>query len=336
MADFNVNRQFTLLDRAARSKDGKTILPIISVMSKKVSNLLEDIPYVEANFGLQHRSIRDVGMVDSTRRKFYGLVTSSHRKSQTIYDPIELFERRSSIDEDHIDTLKNGNQERENQDIGHIEKLGEDLAEAYLHDAPADGEDNIYGLEPRLNKLNQTLGNTYDGGGTGSDLTSIYIVEWNTRDGAFGLFPPNFMNNTMFGISARNKGKEKVGDETNGYRYDYVTQFKAWFGLTVVNERKIARIANFESTIGATNSFESNGDALLIQALNLGRFDKNRTRIYVNDTMKSQIDIVAQRKGNVNLGIGEAFGRPIETIHNVPIRVLDDTILKNTESAITA
>ncbi|KKN06908.1 hypothetical protein LCGC14_1072530 [marine sediment metagenome] len=337
MTEFNVNKQFTLLDRAARSIDGKRILPIISVMSKKVSDFLDDIPFIEANRGLQHQLIRDVGMASSTRRRFYGKVVSTHRPSQTSFEPIALLERRSEVDEDHIDTLENPTQERQNQDIGHMEKLGEDLANAFFHDDPADGSEFIHGLEPRLNKLNQTLKNTYDGGGSGGDTTSIYIVEWNTRDGAMGLFPPNWMKNTRFGIAARNKGKERVGDtEATGYYYAYVTQFKAWLGLAVGNERKIARITNLEATIGATNSFESNGDALLIEALNLGRFDKARTRIYMNETMKTQVDIVAQRKSNVNLRIEMAFGKPVETIHGVPLRVVDNTIIINTETVVTA
>lgn len=344
MADFDVNRHFTLLDRANRSVDGKRILPILSVMSKKVSDFLEDIPFLQANMGLQNRLVRDVGMSASTRRRFYSGVQASHRASQTIFDPVALLERRSEVDEDHIDTLENPNQERENQDIGHIEKLGEDLADAFLHDGiPGSGSEQMNGLESRLNSLSNTLGNVFDGGGTGSDLTSIYIVEWNTRDGAYGLFPPGFMKNTTFGISARNKGKEKVLDslsvidgstDTQRLYYAYVTQFKAWMGLAVGNERKIARIANFESAIGATNSFESNGDALLIESLNKGRFDKGRTRIYMNDTMKTQVDIVAERKNNVNLDIVMAFGKPIEAIHGVPIRVIDDFTLLNTESAV--
>ncbi len=333
MAEYNANQAFTLLDRAARTTDGKRVLPILSVMSKKVSNFLDDIPFVEANFGLSHKVIRDVGMSASTRRRFYGQVQSSHRASQLIIEPIALLERRSQVDEDHLDTLTNPDQERENQDIGHIEKLGEDLCYNMLHDNPATGSEYIHGFEPRLNALSQTLSNTFSGGNAGG--SSIYIIEWNTRDGAYGLFPPGFMKNTTYGISARNKGKEQIGDETNGYRYDYVTQFKAWFGIAVGNERKIARVANFNSTIGATNSFESNGDRLLIEALNKGRFDKGRTRIYVNDTMKTQIDIMAERKNNVNLKIEMAFGKPVETIHGVPIRVVDDTILSTSESEVS-
>jgi len=336
MAEYNANQRFTLLDRANRTKDGKTILPIISVMSKKVSNFLDDIPYMEANMGLQHRFVRDVGMSASTRRKFYGGVAASKRDSQTIFEPVALLERRSEVDEDHLDTLANPIQERENQDVGHIEKLGEDLCNNLFHDDPANGSERIHGLDPRLNNLSQTLNNTYDGGhSTASSCSSIYIVEWNTRDGAFGIYPPGAAKNTTFGISVRNKGKEHLADEDGNTYYAYVTQFKMWQGLVVINERKIARIANFNSEIGASNSFTTSGQELLIEALNKGRFDKGRTRIYMNETMKTQVDIDAEKKNNVSLKIEMAFGKPIETIHGVPIRVVDDTILLTTENPIT-
>lgn len=338
MAELEESQQFSLMDRAKRTSDGKTIQKIISVMNKKIDDLLRDIPFLEANWGLQHKIIRDVAMAASTRRNFGGLVKATKRGSQVVFEPVALIERRSQVDEDQIDTLANPDVERNNQDTGHIQKLAEDIVYAFLHDNPASGNEYTNGLESRLNKLSQTLGNTFSGGYTtgGSTCASIYIVDFNTVDGCFGIYPPGTLRNTEYGISARNKGKLQIGDETNGYRFDYVTQFKAWLGIAVVNERKIARIANINPDNTAAGSFcyDDTIAKKIVEALNLGMFDRATTRIIVNENVKAGMDIYAMLKGNVYLTIQEVFGRPVLTFQDVPIRMVDRTILLNTEAVV--
>jgi len=171
--------------------------------------------------------------------------------------------------------------------------------------------------------------------GGSTTLTSIYFVEWG-RESCHALYPSGrFAKGSVLGVIARNKGREKIIDEddsTAAY-YAYVSQFKKWAGLAIVNDWKFCRIANINSTLGGTGSFDEN---VLIQALNHGKFKKGATRMYCNAYVKTQIDIRAKDKGNVNWSKENVFGKETQTFLKIPIRELDDTIIGIAEDAVTA
>lgn len=339
MATKYINTKYTMLDRAKQTIDGKTVLPIYEVMNELVDDFFMDVPFVEANMGLQHKMIRDTGMVASTNRNFYSGVKSSKRNTQVVYEKIQLKERRREIDEDEIDTLANGAEKLRQEDEGHTRKLGEDVVDAFFNSVSTDGSEHMSGLFQRLDALNPTGLNNVIGNGYGSTGTSILIIEWNTdkEGGCFGLYPPGWAGAGKLGVAARDKGKEKVADEDDATAtyYAYVAQFKAWMGLAVANNRKIARLANINPTVGGADSFTDGGPENLITLLNGGRFRKERTRIYCNTTVKTQMDVYALNKANLQWSTQEVFGRPVTTFQGIPIRVLDTTIIGNAQAVVS-
>jgi hypothetical protein len=344
MSTFYINNKYTLLDRAKETIDGKTVLPVIQVMNQLVDDFFADVPFVEANMGLKHKLIRDTGMVASTNRSFYTGVTASKLNKQTVYEDVALMERRREIDEDDIETLSNPAEKLRQEDEAHVRKLGEDIVNVFINGTQASGGEYINGLLQRLDALNPTgLNNVLSNGhtGDGSTTTSVLVVEWNTdaTGGAFGIYPPGWMKNTVFGVSVRDKGKEpclEVETDVNAKYYAYVAQFKAWLGMAVGNNRKIARLANINPVIGGAKSFTDVGVDNLIKLLNTGRFDRGRTRIYCNTTVKTQMDIYAKDKANVLWTTAEVFGRPVTTFQGqIPIRTIDDVVLTNTQAVVS-
>ena len=340
MATKYINTKYTLLDRAKETSDGKTVLSIFRVMNELVDDFFMDVPFIEANMGLKHKIIRDTGMVASTKRTFYAGVKSSKQNKQIVFEDVMLMERRREIDEDEIDTLANPATKLRQEDEGHARKLGEDVVNAFINGDQDDGSENINGLLQRLSALNPTGLNNVQSNGYASVGTSVLVIEWNTDEtgGAYGIYPQSgFGKNAPFGVSIRDKGKEKVLDEDNTLAayYAYVAQLKAWAGLAVGNNRKIARLANINPTIGGSKSFEDNGTENLIKLLNNGRFDRNRTRIYVNPTVKTQMEIYGLDKANVMWSPIEVFGREVTAFQSqIPIRVIDDTILTDTQAVV--
>lgn len=333
-----INTKFTLLDRAMQTIDGKTILPVIETMNELIDDFFMDVPFIEANMGLQHKIVRDAGMVASTKRTFYTGVGASKRNKQTLYEKVQLIERRREVDEDEVDTLANPQEHLRSEDQAHSRKLGEDVVRDFFNATSNDGSEEMDGLFARLGSLNPTGLNNVVGNGHSSTGTSVLIVEWNTdkMGGAHGIYPPGFIKNSNFGVSIRDKGKEVKNDEddvTKQY-YVYVAQFKAWMGLSVTNNRKIARLANINPTMGGSKSFTDGGPANLIKLLNNGRFERGRTRIYVNTTVKSQMDVYALDKANLQWSTQEVFGRPVTTFQGIPIRVMDTTIISDAQAAV--
>lgn len=339
MAEYNINSQFTLLERAKRSVDGKSVLSILDVMDKLgVEDFLKDVPYFPANQGLKHRIIRTTSRPTSTRRSFYEGVGTNISTTQVIYEPVVLFEQRSEIDEDILDTVENPNEARKTEDEGHIKGLIDDFAKAIFTDARTSGSEYIDGLATRLNALSYpghtttTLPYVWNNGGS-TGLCSLLIVEWGPR-ACHGIYPgAGAVNGGAFGIIARNKGKEPKLDSDNTAKtyYAYVSQFKKWAGLAINNDWKFARIANIEKDEASTYALDEN---LIIKALNHGKFSPGATRIYCNPYLKTQIDIKAKDKGNVQWSIIDVFGKPVPSFWGIPIRVLDETILSGAESAV--
>ncbi len=342
MATKYINTKYTLLDRAKETADGKTVLPIFRVMNELVDDFFMDVPFMEANMGLKHKIIRDTGMVASTNRTFYTGVKSSKQNKQVVYEDVMLKERRREIDEDEVDTLANRKEKLRQEDEAHVRKLGEDVVDAMINGTQNDGGEHINGLLQRLDALNPTgLNNVQSNGFTSAVGTSVLIIEWNVdkSGGAHGIYPTGGFNpNAPLGVSIRDKGLEKVLDEDDSTAsfYAYVAQMKAWLGLAVGNNRKIARLCNINPTQGASKSFEDGGTENLIKLLNNGRFDRSRTRIYINPTIKSQMEIYGLNKANLLWSPIEVFGRQVTAFQGqIPIRSIDDTILKDTQAIVT-
>ncbi len=342
MTEYNINCQWTMLERAKLADpDGKRVGKVIDVMDKRgVPDFFRDVPYFPASHGLRHRVKRTSNRPSSTRRNFYQGVSSTIQVTQVIYEPVILFEQRSEIDEDELDTLENGKLARRQQDQGHIKGLQEDYVYAIFNDARTSGSEYINGFANRLDTLSypghstETLPFVWNNGGSGSALCSAYIVEW-SPEACHGVYPSGTaVRGSELGIIVRNKGKEKCTDtdDSTAFYYAYVTQFKMWAGLVCNDARKVARIANIDSSRTSSTSFDED---ILIEALNHGHFNRAATRIYINPYIKTQVDIRAKDKSNVDWTVQNVFGKPIMTFQGIPLRVLDETILTATESAVS-
>ncbi len=335
------NAQFTLLERAKRTEDGKKILPLLDVMRQKgVSEFLSDVPYFMANRGLSHSHRRTTSTPAATRRTFYKGVTRTALTSQVINEPVILFESRSEIDEDEVDTVENGNEIRRQEDGAHASGMLDDFANAIFNDVMTSGAEYLNGLKARMSTISYpggattTLPYVWDNGGQTSTLTSMYLVEWG-RDSTFAIYPSGkIIAGTTLGINMRNKGKEKVTESASSLAvyYAYVTQFKKWCGLVVRDDNKVARIANIETAISGSNRFDED---ILIRALRHGKFDRARTRLYCNPYLAADLDIRAKDKGNVQWSTTEVFGRKVTTFLDIPVRVLDENIITAAESQIS-
>lgn len=340
--EYNINSQWTLVERAKLTDpDGKRVGKIIDVMDKRgVEDFMRDVPYFQANQGLRHRVRRTSSRPASTRRNFYQGVPATMQTSQVVYEPCILFEQRSAIDEDELDTLENPKEARRQQLQGHMAGLLEDFVYACFRDARTSGSEYINGLQTRLDTLSypshttETLPFVWNNGGSGSYTCSVYIVEWGPL-ACHAVYPSgNAVRGSEYGIIYRNKRKESQGDTDNtaNIYYAYVDQFKKWAGLVCNDARKVTRICNIARDRTSSTSFSED---ILIEALNHGHFNKAASRIYMNPYVKTQIDIRAKDKSNVDWTVKDVFGKPIMTFQGMPIRVLDETILPGTETALS-
>lgn len=336
-----LHAQWSLLDRATATSDGKTVLPTLQVMNRfGVDDFFADVPFTEANMGLKHRINRTSALPTSTNRTFYKGVTATKTRKQVVYEDIMLKEQRRSIDEDEVESLANPTELLRQEDEFHTEALGRDVVDAFFKGTIVDGSEHVDGLLRRLDALNSSgLNNVQSAGFTtgGSTTTRILIVEWTLGRGCYGIYPPGYMKNTRLGISARDKGKEATSDvdDRSAIYYAYVAQFKAWLGLAVGDNRRLGCLANVNPTSGGTGAIDDDLLDTLSNLMHSIRVDNERARIYVNRTIAAQLDNYSRKKNNVFWPTTEVFGRPVKNYQGIPIREIDNLILTNTQAVVS-
>lgn len=340
--EFDINTQWTLLERAKRSPDGRRVMPALDVMDKMgVDSFMQDVPFFPANQGLKHQISRTTSRPSSTIRNMYQGVLKTNTATQVLWEPVCLFEQRSEVDEAHIDTLDNGDEARAMIDKPHAAGILDDFVYEMFRGVRSAGAQHIDGFLARMGKISNPYEGSgavpyvWDNKGTGGNLTSLYIVEYGPQ-AVHGLYPSGgtVRGGGPYGMSIVNKGKEKLDDVLNSARkyYGYVTQFKFYLGLAVWNDWKIARIANIDCDETDAKALNDN---LIIKALNHGKFNPAATRIYANPYLTTQIDIRAKDKGNVQWDVMEVFGRKVSQIQGIPLRKLDVSIIADDETQVT-
>jgi len=325
MTVFNLASQFTMIELAKMMANGN-VVDVINVLATS-RHFYEDAVWIQANQTASHVGSRVTNEPTSSLRQANQGVAATTGTSRQVSEPICRRESRNEIDEAILDLVPAGqkNEVRTQKDKLHVSSMTKDVESDFFYQDIDTTPEGIDGLSIRYDALSDDY--VYGCGGTGDDTTSLWIVEWGP-DAVYMTYPQG----SQIGIQMNDKGLERVTDSggTNEY-YAWVTQFVFWYGLFVSDDRCVQRIANIE-TAGAENTLD---DDLIIEALNQGRINENEAskRIYVNRTLKTQLDIMAKDKANVNYSPMNAFGENVVGFRGVPIRLAEQLV--NTETAIT-
>lgn len=322
---------YSLLEQAKRLQNGE-LLDICEVLELETGMILQEAPWMPANDTWTNKSVRRASKPTGTKRRLNQGVPVSSSKVTEILDVMMMIADYSEYDKDYIDSFPNPGVARMMESRATISGIGETLVSALLYDNVNEDADGMHGFAPRLT----TIDNKYvvGGGGTGSDVTSIYVVTWDPRD-LFMMYPKNMPS---LGVTHENKGQVTLTDATTaapstsqyeGYRDFY--QVKC--GLVVRNPKFLGRYANIETAVTATsNTFD---ETKLVRLLNYMKITPN-TRIYCNQTIHIQAEIALMQKVNTNWSVAEGLGgTPFLRFRGIPVRKIDEQILLNTESAIS-
>lgn len=328
---------YSLLEQAKRINPNGEQARIAEILTYE-NDMLLDAPWFPSNDIWTNKTVRRANKPTGSRRRINSGVAVEFSQTIEVLDVITMIETYSEPDVEFIDNQPDAMLAREQESNIFIEGMGQTLGEAMLYDNAKTDESNMTGISPRLSTIDSQY--VWGAGGTGNDLTSIYIITWGPMD-TYMIYPRNSGPNasTMFGIKHTNKGQVTVSDATTArastsqyeaYRDHY--QIKA--GMVTRDPRSIGRYANIESGTETTNLFDEN---VLIRILNRMRTNQN-TRMYVNDLILSQMQIAAKDKSNINYVLGQGnglSGEPPIFFQTIPVRSIAREILLDTESVIT-
>lgn len=323
MTVFNQYSQYTLVELAKRTNNGN-LLEIAEVLSI-TKEMFQDAVWIEANQTASHVGTKRTNLPSGTHRQANQGVASEASSTKQVAEPICRLEAHSRVDEAILDLAPDKAKARSQEDLAFVEGLGQTIETNMIYGDIDTNPEQIDGLATRYDATSDA--NVIGASGTGDDTTTLWVIEWGPMK-VHMIYPKG----SQAGLQTEDMGKQLVtNDSGSTYFWAWFTKFVAWYGLYVHDDRCVQRIANIE-TSGSTNTLDDND---IIEALNLlpQAGGGGSTAIYVNRTLKTQLEILAKDKTNVNYTSDNAFGVPVTRFRGIPVRLCESIV--NTESAIT-
>lgn len=325
--------KYSLVEQAKRIDPDGTQATVAEVLSVENAMLL-DAPWMPSNDIWSNKTTRRGTLPSGSWRKLNQGVATEVARTTEVLDTIGMLETYAEYDKEYIDNMPDPRQARMDEATAFIEGLGQTLGTAMLYGNAGLDPDQMHGFQPRLSTIDSVY--IYGQGGSGGDTTSIYFVTWG-RTTVFMIYPKN--SEATLGIKHTDKGQVTLSSAISANLHStaqyegYRDHFQIKCGLVVRDPRCIARLANIESA-GPSNIVDEDN---MIRILNKMKTNGD-TRMYVNETILSQMQIKLKDKNNVNYAPGRGEGLAGEIpifFQGVPIRKIDSSLLLNTESTIS-
>ena len=321
MAD-TTNHQLGLVETVRRHDPNGNLATIAEVLNK-VNLVLQDAVWREANDFWSNNTVRRASLPSGTFRQLYKGAPPSSSDTVTLVDTIGQLYDRSEIDKDAVRSAADPAQFRSDEDKAYVEGLGQTMATKIFYGNQLTAPAEFTGLAPRMDSL-ATTANVLNEGGTGSDLTSIFVVTWGPNTACL-LYP----RNSKAGLEMNDLGEVDAWDSDNYKFRAYATEFKWNCGMAVKHTKAIGRVANIESA-GSSNIFDEDSLITLLNRMVVN----GMTRIYCNETVMTQAEIRLKDKSNVNWSTEDGLGGvPFMKFRGIPVRKCEAIL--NTEDALT-
>lgn len=310
--------------------------------------ILDDAIARQCNMGAVERTMIRTGLPTTTWGRLYKGVPQSKSTMQQVDDTTGFLEARSAIDARLLKLAKDPAKQRLVDSAPYFEAMNQEMAAGIFYHDIATTPEKFKGLASRYDAYytgvksgapKKADAQVVDGGGRGSDNTSIWFVTWG--DHATSLIYPE---GTTAGVTMADKGEEPTLDANGDTFYAKVATYEWHIGLTVKDWRYNVRIGN----IDVSDMLAGNVDvwALLRDGyyrLKSRRRDgvASRIAIYMNTDVLSVLDaqstdraLTTARNNTVSLGQAQVEGKEVRTYRGIPIRETD--ALLNTEAALPA
>lgn len=325
MATTKSTRNPTLSDLVDRLGPDNKYQEIAEVLNE-TNEMLDDMTFVEANGVTEHVTTVRSGLPTVTWRKLNYGVMPSKSKTKKVKDSLGMLEAFATVDKKLAEL--NGMKEswRTSENTAFIEAMSQTLQRAVLFGDSTKDPEQIMGLAPRFNTVSKAKAenavNVIDAGGTGSNLTSIWLVAW-SPDTVFCTYPKG----SKAGLQEQDIGEEAAYDEDGG-EYRVLKTHYAWdIGLVVRDWRYVVRIANIDlDTLKKDPDADGGADLIDLMTDAIERLPnerKGRMAFYCNRQISTYLRKQRRYAKNVNITQEEVAGRKVTAFDGVPIRRVD-------------
>lgn len=337
-----VQSTMSLIDQY-KAVDGKgRLIDVVETMNNTSQYIMDDWTWMECNSGTKHTRAIRTGLPSVSWGALYGGIPQSKSSKQTVDDTTGFVEALSSVDQRQL-KLYAGNETalRASEGRTFMEAMSQELVTAmFYHNSDTNarlpkGLGARYGVKATSGAGNQII----DAGGSGSDNTSIWMVEWG-YDGLSVIYPTG----TTAGITRENKGQQRILDASGNPYFAEEEEFRCYAGFSLGDWQRVARIANIDVSDMRAGSVDLYGFMRkAYYKLKTRRTNKvmdqnapGRVAIYCNRDVLEALDGLATNDGTTDnftrLRVGEIEGKEVMTYRGIPIRETD--ALLNTEARV--
>jgi hypothetical protein len=310
----------TLLDVSKQfGQDGQP-LPLAELLHK-TNPILDDIPWMEANGTTGHRTSARAGLPAVAWRKLNGGVAATKSDYADVTESMGMLSALGKADKTLVDLSGNPAKFRLNQNVGHIEAMGQAFASTMFYGDTDTSPEQFLGLSPRFDDLSGPANAAQIISAAGSsNNASIWLVGWGAG-GVQGIFPKG----SKAGLDHQDYGVELVSDGNGGEFPAYRDWFEWKGGICVEDWRNVVRIANVDVT--ALKSDAASGakliDLMVTAIEQMNRMDGLNPVFYMPRVVRAYLRQQITNKSNVFLSMGEVAGKSVVTFDGIPCRRVD-------------
>ncbi|MDR2488768.1 MAG: hypothetical protein LBD42_04675 [Desulfovibrio sp.] len=308
----------TLGDIAKRLDANGKIDKIVEMLNQ-TNEVLDDMMFREGNLPTGHKTTIRTGMPSAAWRLLNYGVQQSKSKTQQVTDTCGMLEAYAEVDKDLADLNGNTGEFRLSEDRAFLEAMNQEMARTLFYGDTSRNPERFLGLAPRFSTLDKskapTAVNVIDAGGTGNNLTSIWLVCWGDQT-VFGIYPKG----SKAGFQHNDKGQVTLKDKDNGQYEGYRTHYKWDIGLVLRDWRYVARIVNIDlATITDEKLIQ-----LLIEASELLPDQRlGRPVFYMNRRTRTRLRNARLNKNNVQLTPENVEGKKVIAFDEIPVKRCD-------------
>lgn len=309
----------TLLDIARLQNPDGTPAKIIGLL-EDANPIVQHMNWIVGNLDTGHQfTQRLVDRHGSYARFNEGVAISNTTEQQMRVDCARLIDY-TEIDVDIAALGAGVAHNRASKVSGIVEGLGLTFADKLMYGNSSTNPAEFTGF---ANLLSDTSARNFiDGGGTGSDNTSVFGIDWG-MDKVSGVVPKG----TSAGMQHEDLGRHTIVDTVNETRRDVYRDRYVWHqGLAIENSNAAGRLANIDVSdlAGAGTDSYSGPDLvnLFIEFDETFRAGYNPV-YYCSRTVLTALRKIANHKGNAQMMYEDFCGKKILHVNNRPIVTLD-------------
>jgi major capsid protein gp7 len=316
---------------------GTKSMPVVEVLNQ-INAPLQDGSITPSNALLGHRVEIRASLPTTTIGQVNKGVPRSKGTTEQRNESMAMFVNRSVVDARQKDLWGEAifNDKRATEDRAAVESMSQFVANQFAYGSGAANSGGFDGIATRMAALNQPTpganGSQVWSQGTvaGGDGTSIYIVDWNSDVGVHWIYPAN---SATGGLKIADKGENVPttdADGSNSY-FAAVTEYTWSIGIAVEDPRRIARLANVDSSDANLGGMATQGLLAdnLVKMLAYMPSAMGFTRVmYCHATLLAAWELqIMNKAAPLYLTMDEYLGEKVPHFHGVPIRRLDQLSL---------